>query len=132
MLSRVPCMNGIGVQPEIVSYAEMLLAACTPVLLMLYENLLQIRCFQISFCSSLVMQLSLAGASPEFWDLLLGLLRKDPSDRLTWEEISRHPFWREAFELEALPGQQRWESFVRAGQKTKHPAGSAIQVLDAV
>lgn len=59
--------------------------------------------------------------------MLLGLLRKDPSDRLTWEEISRHHFWKDGFELRALPLQQRWEALQKR-RKVKQSVGTAMQV----
>ncbi|XP_060726102.1 serine/threonine-protein kinase ULK4 [Tachysurus vachellii] len=35
--------------------------------------------------------------SPEFQSLVLGLLQKDPSNRLNWEQLLLHPFWKGAF-----------------------------------
>ncbi|KAM9488268.1 serine/threonine-protein kinase ULK4 [Clarias gariepinus] len=35
--------------------------------------------------------------SPEFQDLVLGLLQKDPLKRLNWEQLLLHPFWKKAF-----------------------------------
>ncbi|XP_017555906.1 serine/threonine-protein kinase ULK4 [Pygocentrus nattereri] len=39
--------------------------------------------------------------SPEFQSLLRGLLQKDPLNRLNWEQLLLHPFWRGAFSVEA-------------------------------
>ncbi|XP_072535715.1 serine/threonine-protein kinase ULK4 isoform X2 [Salminus brasiliensis] len=39
--------------------------------------------------------------SPEFQSLLQGLLQKDPVNRLNWEQLLLHPFWRGAFLVEA-------------------------------
>ncbi|XP_036441193.1 serine/threonine-protein kinase ULK4 [Colossoma macropomum] len=39
--------------------------------------------------------------SPEFQSLLCGLLQKDPLNRLNWEQLLLHPFWRGAFSVEA-------------------------------
>ncbi|XP_066540147.1 serine/threonine-protein kinase ULK4 [Hoplias malabaricus] len=39
--------------------------------------------------------------SPEFQSLLKGLLQKDPVNRLNWEQLLLHPFWRGAFSVEA-------------------------------
>uniref|UniRef100_A0AAY5F5W7 Protein kinase domain-containing protein n=1 Tax=Electrophorus electricus TaxID=8005 RepID=A0AAY5F5W7_ELEEL len=38
--------------------------------------------------------------SPEFQNLLQGLLQKDPLNRLSWEQLLLHPFWRGAFSVE--------------------------------
>uniref|UniRef100_A0A8C2Q270 Unc-51 like kinase 4 n=1 Tax=Cyprinus carpio TaxID=7962 RepID=A0A8C2Q270_CYPCA len=35
--------------------------------------------------------------SPEFENLVMGLLQKDPVKRLSWDPLLSHPFWREAF-----------------------------------
>ncbi|XP_023603500.1 serine/threonine-protein kinase ULK4-like, partial [Myotis lucifugus] len=40
---------------------------------------------------------SLPKASPDFMNLLDGLLQKDPQKRLTWAGLLRHPFWKDAF-----------------------------------
>ncbi|KAM8978032.1 serine/threonine-protein kinase ULK4 isoform X2 [Sarcophilus harrisii] len=40
---------------------------------------------------------TLPEASPEFVNLLDGLLQKDPQKRLTWAGILQHSFWKEAF-----------------------------------
>nr|KAF6335982.1 unc-51 like kinase 4 [Pipistrellus kuhlii] len=39
---------------------------------------------------------SLPKASPDFMNLLDGLLQKDPQKRLTWADLLRHPFWKDA------------------------------------
>ncbi|KAL7887372.1 hypothetical protein AOLI_G00050930 [Acnodon oligacanthus] len=39
--------------------------------------------------------------SPEFQSLLRGLLQKDPLNRLNWEQLLLHPFWREVFSVKA-------------------------------
>ncbi|XP_053570318.1 serine/threonine-protein kinase ULK4 [Bombina bombina] len=36
-------------------------------------------------------------ASSEFLSLLDGLLQKDPMKRITWPELLKHPFWKDAF-----------------------------------
>uniref|UniRef100_A0A8C9WA58 Unc-51 like kinase 4 n=1 Tax=Scleropages formosus TaxID=113540 RepID=A0A8C9WA58_SCLFO len=38
--------------------------------------------------------------SPEFQSLLRGLLRKDPHERPSWDQLLSHPFWRGAFSEE--------------------------------
>lgn len=40
---------------------------------------------------------SLPKASPDFMNLLDGLLQKDPQKRLTWAGLLQHPFWKDAF-----------------------------------
>lgn len=52
----------------------------------------------------------IAGASPEFQSLINGLLQKDPYQRLTWDELAHHPFWKDALESLPLPCQPRWEN----------------------
>ncbi|XP_076844669.1 LOW QUALITY PROTEIN: serine/threonine-protein kinase ULK4 [Brachyhypopomus gauderio] len=39
--------------------------------------------------------------SPEFNSLLQGLLQKDPLNRLSWDQLLLHPFWKGAFSVEA-------------------------------
>nr|DBA24863.1 TPA: hypothetical protein GDO54_012461 [Pyxicephalus adspersus] len=41
--------------------------------------------------------MSLAKPSSEFQSLLNGLLQKDPLKRITWPELLRHSFWKDAF-----------------------------------
>ena len=36
-----------------------------------------------------------AKLSPAFVDLVFGLLRKNPSSRLRWDDVLNHAFWRE-------------------------------------
>ncbi|XP_062847526.1 serine/threonine-protein kinase ULK4 isoform X2 [Trichomycterus rosablanca] len=40
-------------------------------------------------------------SSPEFHSLLFGLLQKNPLNRLNWEQVLQHPFWRGAFSVDA-------------------------------
>ncbi|XP_049638564.1 serine/threonine-protein kinase ULK4 [Suncus etruscus] len=40
-------------------------------------------------------------ASPDFIDLLNGLLQKDPQKRLTWTGLLKHSFWKDAFTRKA-------------------------------
>ncbi|XP_017329520.1 serine/threonine-protein kinase ULK4 isoform X1 [Ictalurus punctatus] len=38
--------------------------------------------------------------SPDFQSLVLGLLQKDPLNRLNWEQLLLHPFWKGAFSVD--------------------------------
>ncbi|KAB5586804.1 hypothetical protein PHYPO_G00005730 [Pangasianodon hypophthalmus] len=38
--------------------------------------------------------------SPEFQSLILGLLQKDPLNRLNWEHLLMHPFWKGGFSVD--------------------------------
>ncbi|KAI5618130.1 serine/threonine-protein kinase ULK4 [Silurus asotus] len=42
-------------------------------------------------------------SSPEFQSLVLGLLQKDPLNRLNWEQLLQHPFWKGAFSVDLYP-----------------------------
>jgi serine/threonine protein kinase len=52
------------------------------------------------------------GCSPEFNDLVLGLLEKDPVRRITWDVVRAHAFWEEALAELYLPPQPQFDNYL--------------------
>lgn len=50
-----------------------------------------------------------ADCSPEFRSLLMGLMHKDPYQRLNWAEVCSHPLWEVPLEYLPLPPEPKWE-----------------------
>ncbi|XP_018618602.1 serine/threonine-protein kinase ULK4 isoform X3 [Scleropages formosus] len=56
--------------------------------------------------------------SPEFQSLLRGLLRKDPHERPSWDQLLSHPFWRGAFSEEEKLKEE--DTFVSSSVETAY------------
>ncbi|GBG84170.1 hypothetical protein CBR_g38144 [Chara braunii] len=49
----------------------------------------------------------------DFEDLVMRLLMKDPCERMGWDELRDHPFWRTKYKILPLPLQPALENFLR-------------------
>jgi len=52
------------------------------------------------------------GFTPEFQDLLIKLLEKDPLRRISWEQLRKHPFWEEELPKRPLPKQPQFDNYI--------------------
>ena len=59
--------------------------------------------------------------SPEFEDLVSRLLVKDPVERIQWDELRNHPFWRTKCKILPLPPQPAFTNFLRLTQRASSP-----------
>lgn len=79
-----------------------------------------------------------AGASPAFTELLEGILRKNPAERMDWTAISRHRFWKVSLTEYPLPPQPSWEKYIlsrRPANPVVNPeqkVSSRLEVFPAV
>ena len=53
-----------------------------------------------------------AGASPEFEDLVMRLLDKNPATRIGWAELPGHPFWTAPLPVREMPPEPHLEKFI--------------------
>uniref|UniRef100_A0A7S0S6G9 Protein kinase domain-containing protein n=1 Tax=Chlamydomonas leiostraca TaxID=1034604 RepID=A0A7S0S6G9_9CHLO len=53
------------------------------------------------------------GASPEFSDLIMRLLDKNPATRIGWRELVNHPFWQAKLQWLEIPPEPALEAFIR-------------------
>ena len=53
------------------------------------------------------------GYSPIFNDLLQRLLKKDPSERIYWEHLRKHPFWTRELNVRKLPRQPTFDGYLK-------------------
>ena len=53
------------------------------------------------------------GYSPIFNDLLQRLLKKDPSERIYWEHLRKHPFWTRELNVRKLPRQPTFDGYLQ-------------------
>jgi serine/threonine-protein kinase ULK4 len=59
--------------------------------------------------------------SRDFEDLVNRLLVKDPIERIQWDELRNHPFWRAKCKPLPLPPQPALENFLRMNQRSSSP-----------
>lgn len=59
--------------------------------------------------------------SPEFEDLVSRLLVKDPVERIQWDELRNHPFWRTKCKVLPLPPQPAFTTFLRLTHRSSSP-----------
>lgn len=52
--------------------------------------------------------------SPEFCDLVVRLLDKDPGTRIGWAELPEHAFWQAPLPLRSMPPEPRLAAFIAA------------------
>ena len=53
------------------------------------------------------------GFSDTFYDLLTKLLEKDPLQRISWEQLRKHPFWESEIEQRVLPPQPHFDAYIK-------------------
>uniref|UniRef100_A0A7I4CYJ5 Protein kinase domain-containing protein n=1 Tax=Physcomitrium patens TaxID=3218 RepID=A0A7I4CYJ5_PHYPA len=59
--------------------------------------------------------------SPDFENLVTRLLVKDPVERIQWDELRNHPFWRTKCKTLPLPPQPAFTNFLRLTQRSSSP-----------
>jgi serine/threonine-protein kinase ULK4 len=59
--------------------------------------------------------------SPEFEDLVSRLLVKDPVERIQWDELRNHPFWRTKCKTLPLPPQPAFTNFIQLTYRSSSP-----------
>jgi len=66
--------------------------------------------------------------SPELADLLTGLLQKNPSKRMGWDELKQHQFWHPyEFPQATIPSQPHFETYLKSKGLVVQPYSSAIK-----
>lgn len=67
-----------------------------------------------------------ADASPDFQDLIVQLLDKNPATRLTWKAMCEHPFWQTPLSQRPMPPEPMLDAFIkRHGLRPAVPAAAA-------
>jgi len=69
---------------------------------------------------------------PEFQDLLHRLLAKDPAQRIGWEELRTHRFWRQPIRTLPLPRSQRLSTTSRKRLTVLGPPAEPAPEADEV
>ncbi|KAG0627834.1 hypothetical protein M758_2G231400 [Ceratodon purpureus] len=59
--------------------------------------------------------------SPDFEDLVSRLLVKDPVERIQWDELRNHPFWRTRCKTLPLPPQPAFTNFLQLTHRSSSP-----------
>ena len=59
--------------------------------------------------------------SHDFEDLVSRLLVKDPVERIQWDELRNHPFWRTKCKILPLPPQPAFTNFLRLTHRPSSP-----------
>lgn len=54
--------------------------------------------------------------SPQFNELIKGMLEKDVRKRFTWQEIINHSFWGEKIEMPRLPNQPHFDNWLKKSE----------------
>ncbi|MEW5310458.1 MAG: hypothetical protein WDW38_002255 [Sanguina aurantia] len=52
------------------------------------------------------------GASPEFQELLVRLLDKNPATRINWQDLVTHPFWKVRLPTREMPAEPALDAFI--------------------
>mmetsp|Transcript_37117 Transcript_37117/g.82576 ORF Transcript_37117/g.82576 Transcript_37117/m.82576 type:complete len:1288 (+) Transcript_37117:271-4134(+) len=73
----------------------------------------------------------IAGASPEFMDLLTRLLDKNPATRISWKELVQHPFWQSPLSYMEMPPEPSLEAFIAKHNLAPAQASQQAELLRA-